>query len=150
VRLARVSGMARSSGGRASASSSSARSIMSGLWAASAMRNRSCARVRFFGCSSAGGVQQLDAEGEVAAVARLDQGEVAGDGGDGPRVVEDLELGLEVADQREHVALGERDGLDRAQDREVAGRGLEGGLVALQGGAERSRKWASTSWPRSR
>jgi hypothetical protein len=82
-----------------------------------------------------GGEQELAGEAEVAGVAGLEEGEVAGDGGDGPGVVEDLELGLEVGDQGEDVALGERDGLDGAQDGEVAGGRLEGGLVALQGGA---------------
>ena len=80
-----------------------------------------------------GAEHQLAGEVQVAALAGLEQGEVAGDGRDGAGVVQDLELGLEVGDQREDVALAEGDGLDRAQHGEVAGGRLERGLVTLQG-----------------
>ncbi|MEZ4454702.1 MAG: hypothetical protein R3B09_34950 [Nannocystaceae bacterium] len=81
-----------------------------------------------------GGAQEVGGEVEIAASAGLQEGEVAEDAGDRRRVVEDLELLLQVADQGEDVALVEGDGLDRAEDREVAGGRLERRLIALEGG----------------
>ncbi|MFY0532190.1 hypothetical protein [Nannocystis pusilla] len=82
----------------------------------------------------AGGDEQGRGEVEVAALAGLEHGEVARDGGDGPRVVQNLELRLEVGDQRHEVALHEGDGLDRAQHREVLRGRAQGRLITLQSG----------------
>ncbi len=80
-----------------------------------------------------GGDQEFAGEVGVAGVAGFELGQVAGDCGDGPGVVEHFELGLEVGDQRKNIALGQRDGFDGPQDCEVSRRRFEGGLIALQG-----------------
>jgi len=80
--------------------------------------------------------QNVSGEVEVAAVPRFEQGKIVQDACGRSVVLQNVELRLEVGHQPEQVAARERDALDGPQHRQVAGRRLERGLVALLRGGQ--------------